>query len=302
MITYTAKLFEVDTLLRVAPRLLETFLVLMLAWSIAGLFTDTLPSDQRGGGSDLRSRVAESAHVDVAALANSVLFGKPLAKSIKPPVAKVEKNIEKPLVESRRPIKLKGTVVAGSRSAAFVFVGSSRKMEVFRLKESIQAGVTLEKVETDRILIKAGGALETVMLTVPGKGKPVGVRASGRKAASGRRASPPATRGSTGSGVLSRATIDGAINNLPKLMTQAQVLPHFQNGKSDGFVISRIAPNSLYADIGLQNNDIIKSVNGVSITSPNQAMAIYNSLRSANHLELTVKRGGRLQSLQLDIR
>jgi general secretion pathway protein C len=100
---------------------------------------------------------------------------------------------------------------------------------------------------------------------------------------------------------LKRNLLKQELSNLPQLMSQARVVPHLNNGENDGFLIQNIVPGSLYARIGLRNNDVIHSINGTQIATPEQAMNIYNELKDATHIEIKLTRNGRPQSIEYNI-
>lgn len=43
--------------------------------------------------------------------------------------------------------------------------------------------------------------------------------------------------------------------------------------------------------LGMENGDVLRSVNGLDITSPENALDAYARLRSAEHLDVRVRRG-----------
>ena len=98
----------------------------------------------------------------------------------------------------------------------------------------------------------------------------------------------------------------GLINTLLEQQTQllrlARVVPYTEKGKIVGFRITARRNEELLKKIGLQNGDIIKSINGMDITNPTQALALYGSLRTASNLTVTVLRGGKEITLKFNIR
>ena len=61
-----------------------------------------------------------------------------------------------------------------------------------------------------------------------------------------------------------------------------------------------------FAALGLRPGDLIKQIDGQSLTDPTQAMQIFQSLGTANEVTVTVERNGTQQTLvlrteQLDI-
>ena len=91
---------------------------------------------------------------------------------------------------------------------------------------------------------------------------------------------------------VARGTINGALNDLSTLATQARIVPSFKNGVANGFKLFSIVPDSLYAKIGVQNGDVIRRINGYEMNSPDKALEIYQKLRDASRIEIEIERRG----------
>jgi general secretion pathway protein C len=85
-------------------------------------------------------------------------------------------------------------------------------------------------------------------------------------------------------------------------MTQARFRPHFVMGRPGGFSVSEIQPGSLMEKIGLQNNDVIKKVNGQLITNPEEVFKAYSQLQRDSNIEVEVERGNRSEVFRYEIR
>jgi len=96
---------------------------------------------------------------------------------------------------------------------------------------------------------------------------------------------------------IDRNKLNSQMRNFSTLLSQARVSPHFTNKKPDGFTISEIVKGSLYEEIGLKNGDVIKKVNGESVTGAEQAMRMYRELQSATFIDVEVERAGTLQQI-----
>ena len=65
------------------------------------------------------------------------------------------------------------------------------------------------------------------------------------------------------------------------------------NGLEAGFRIVDIEPDSVFDKLGLLQEDVIVSVNGVSVRNNQEALAAYQSFKSADALQLGLLREGR---------
>jgi general secretion pathway protein C len=114
--------------------------------------------------------------------------------------------------------------------------------------------------------------------------------------------SPMVEKVSASSYEISREDLMKNIQNMSQFMTQLRVRPHFQDGQPAGFLISDIRPGSLVEQMGLRNGDIIKSINGQSISRPDELFQAYQKLQNESMVQLEIERKGETQSFSYIIR
>lgn len=98
-----------------------------------------------------------------------------------------------------------------------------------------------------------------------------------------------------------RTAVEGALNNLSELATQARIVPAFESGKPVGFKLFSIKPGSLYSKIGLQNGDVINRINGYEMSSPEKGLEVYQKLKDSSNITVDIKRRGKAQTLDYTI-
>jgi general secretion pathway protein C len=101
---------------------------------------------------------------------------------------------------------------------------------------------------------------------------------------------------------LNRDQITGAMSNLNELMGQINIQPNVQDGQTDGMLLNNIKPNSIFRRMGLRNGDVLTAVDGTSITSVDDALKLYENLKSADTTKLEIKRKGRPTVIEYSIR
>ncbi len=278
-------------------RSLELILVVGLAWQTAGLITQQPPQfaaeHQRPSSADQRRH----ASLDVDVLTKTPLFGE--VKVRQPKVPEVQPETKPVVTAPPLDISLLGTAVAGDNSLAILRTANDNKERIVRLHTEIASGVLLEQVFQDAIEVRDHGRVRRIALRQENNA------ASGAPASPARPVNPPSAMPPPPAGAvqrhISRNTIRRATRNFSQLLTQARVVPHFVQGKADGFVISNIVPRSLFQTIGLRNGDIIRKVNQEPITSAAQAMKLYQSLQHASNIQLEVERAGQMQTINYHI-
>jgi type II secretory pathway component PulC len=69
-----------------------------------------------------------------------------------------------------------------------------------------------------------------------------------------------------------------------------QILPVARDGKLIGMRLRGVTPGSLPAALGLVDDDVVVSVNGIGVSTPDDAVAVRGSFRTANPIRLSIER------------
>jgi general secretion pathway protein C len=100
---------------------------------------------------------------------------------------------------------------------------------------------------------------------------------------------------------IPKDTLDHSIGNLAQTLTEIRAIPNIQNGKSNGFALSEIEPGSVFDEMGLEEGDILHSINGQPMTDPAMAMQMMSQLRNASQISIQVLRDGHPTTLTYQI-
>ena len=245
-----------------------------------------------------------------------------------------------PVVEEDLHLKLIGTSLL-SKSKPYVIVEDDHNTEsLYQMGEDIPDAGKLVAVETSRAIIDRNGhrvaieipaaeiaevpssALSSAVKSPRQRGvHPAiqrGPRGFGRPGAIGRPGANGQTKNSDdnskaisnlklkklgpGKFEVSRAEVQQTMENPLQFFSQMRALPHFVNGKTDGFSISQVAPGSVFDQLGLQNGDLVTSIDGKPVTNPMQAMGLMQAMKTQSALDLTVNRGGAPTAVHLDLK
>ncbi len=101
---------------------------------------------------------------------------------------------------------------------------------------------------------------------------------------------------------IQRQTLESVLGNMNLLSRSARIVPEIRDGKAAGFRLYSVRPDGPFAKIGMQNGDVIASINGLEITSPEKALEVYAKLKSASHLSVGLERNGQKVSKEYSIR
>jgi general secretion pathway protein C len=98
-----------------------------------------------------------------------------------------------------------------------------------------------------------------------------------------------------------RNLVDKLLQNQAELMRSARVVPHEENGRVVGVKLYGIRKSSLLGKLGLQNGDMLRTINGFDMGSHDSALEAYAKLRSASNLSLAVVRRGNAVTMEYNI-
>lgn len=101
---------------------------------------------------------------------------------------------------------------------------------------------------------------------------------------------------------INRTLVDRLLANQAELMRTARVIPHEVDGRVVGVKIYGIRRSSLLGRLGIQNGDMLRTINGFDLTEPDSVLEAYTRLRSADRLSLSVERRGQAVTMDYAIR
>ena len=237
---------------------------------------------------------------DSAVILKRNLFGSKILSAGPARTEKTDADLDS-LPESNLPLKLLGTVVQvrGKRSFAIIQDTGTRQQQIHFVGDEIHDGTTITAVTRNRVVLLRNGVEEILEKEEPQSAARPAVRNRSRPT---RTASARTTAPGTGPVTVRKVGDNNVLQDFNKLLTQIRVVPHFADGKPDGFKIFNIRPGSLFASLGMVNGDIIKRVNGLDITGPEQALQMFQQLRDESQVTVDLERFRKNLTLQYEIR
>jgi type II secretion system protein C len=80
-------------------------------------------------------------------------------------------------------------------------------------------------------------------------------------------------------------------SDLNSVFTQMHAVPDIINGKVIGFKVLSVVPSGIFSYMGFQPGDVIKSINGTSLSSPQEAVNLLTGLMNENNVSINISRG-----------
>ena len=279
------------TINRVLPPWVTLLLVIAIGWQIARILWMLVPAPAAGDAVVPPMEVPAATAVsgsgsDVQNIASNHMFGEADAAdeaAAPPPV------VEDNLVDTRLTnLVLKGTIASDiPEFSVAVIADGNAEQKVYEIGHAVGSGASLHAVYAERVVLNENGALTNLKL--PSE-FPAARAAQTRRTTSTTRQ----TRQNDTASIQNVVT-----ENLSKLTDVIRPTPYLVNGKQAGYRVYPGRNRQQFAALGLRPGDLIKDIDGQSLTDPTQAMQVFQSLGTAEQVTVTVERNGQPQTIVL---
>ncbi|HET7843957.1 MAG TPA: type II secretion system protein N [Xanthomonadales bacterium] len=181
--------------------------------------------------------------------------------------------------------------------------------------DEVAPGVAIDSIYPDRVMLSRGGALEALRLPEP-EARVTANAASARRGplrntsaaapAPAPTASPPFVNPVMSLGGANLAQVGKGAGVDPQQIAQwaqqVSAAPVIEEGRIVGVRVQPGADPTLFARVGLQAGDVVTSVNGIALDSPARAQEIAQTLSMSGAARVTVRRGGKVETLTVSLR
>jgi general secretion pathway protein C len=206
-----------------------------------------------------------------------------------------------PPIPSQLPLQLVGTLVHSNpeKSIAAIDVKGKNQVLSFTVHKEIEGLATIEKVERMKVIIRNLNSNRLEYLEIKNDGK---VSFGASKPTASSVGGDIVKKVNENTFQLKKADLQAQLNNLPDLLRQAKALPAYDNsGNIYGFRITQIEPGSIYNQLGIENGCVILGVNNNPITSAQQAMEMYQTMKNSPKIEIQTECDGRRATKQYNV-
>lgn len=229
---------------------------------------------------------------DYLAIVQRNLFGEAALKKPPPPkppeAPPPPKPVESlPKAAAAMNLQLYGTVIApdGKDNMAFILDKTNNNEAMFRAGDKIR-NIQVRRIERFFVVVSDGGpeAVLTMEIAQPITPEPPAT-------------SPPPPPSAAAPAAPAPPKVTASPENIERLMREAQFVPITAEGKTTGYRLTGIKPNSIYDTLKLQNNDVVLAINNQPVSSPTELMRLYQQLGGQNQVTLHIQRGEQQQNL-----
>jgi general secretion pathway protein C len=101
---------------------------------------------------------------------------------------------------------------------------------------------------------------------------------------------------------ISRQLLDRVLGAQSELMRAARVIPYEENGRTVGVKVYGIRRNALLGKLGIQNGDVLRTINGFDLSSPDTALEAYTKLREMDQFSISMIRRGAPRTMEYQVK
>jgi len=237
----------------------------------------------------VQARAAASTWADRKVITERNIFGAKLA--VDEVVVIPDESLE--AAETKLPLELLGTIAGSDPSvsnAAIQDVGTRQHQVVF-VGDFLDNHPAVEVHSIARAVVflkRNDGRLEKLVLKEDGKGN--GGMRPGR-ARRGRRATNTRSRSSRPVAQRIERPQKQGERSTATLYSQARIVPKWEDGQMVGVQLNQVKEGSLYEKIGIRSGDVITSLNGITIDSPQASSKLLSEFTNAKEFDVLMLDG-----------
>ncbi|MDT8271979.1 MAG: type II secretion system protein GspC [Desulfomonilia bacterium] len=203
----------------------------------------------------------------------------------------IEQDVVRPIAEMG--LSLKGTIT-GPKEISRAIIEEKNEQKSFKIGENVK-GAKILAIYRNKVIMDVNGQEQMLIVEEP--------RSSLQASAPRRREARAPTRPAVPEQREERPSgMTDIMRNLDQYIGKARVVPYFREGEPYGFRVSNVTDEALIYELGVRSGDIIKSVNGIPVRTPEDAFLMYQELQNESSVELELERQGQSTTINVPLR
>ena len=229
----------------------------------------------------------------------------PLIQSASIPTTQGSASIDAPKTSLK--LKLVGLMYSTDKNQARAIIETPEDgARSFATRERVADNAEIYSIEPDRVILMHAGLQEALMLDPEQKpssnqtdtgNQPLNDPNKNRASTE----SPNMNQITTESQAVSREQLANAPKNMTELMRDFSATPVMEKGELLGFRLKAVRNPEIIKGWGIDPNDVITAVNGISLNSPGTVMVLYDKLKKQREFEITLNNGGNSRTITVDL-
>jgi general secretion pathway protein C len=197
--------------------------------------------------------------------------------------------------QTRLQIKLQGVIQTNDESAGRAIISYQGKQDHYAVGDELPVSnqVVLRRLLPDRVLIANRGKIEALYLFDKNASSSSAVAQSPRTAAPRRAVRPQRVRATD--------LRQRLLNNPSSLMELVRISEARENGEIVGYKVRPGKDKQRFESMGFENNDVVTSINGITLDNPSSALQVFQMMRTAKEATFELQRAGEPVNLVVNL-
>lgn len=194
-------------------------------------------------------------------------------------------------------LKLIGTVIdpLGIYKLAAIEVKETKEQKLYKIQDTV-LGAKVAMILRNRVILSRAGKMESLSAEFDEGG------AGGKVAASSGMIGEDVSKLSESQYAVSKRYLDSQLASMSQLLTDVRAVPNLdKGGVTDGFKVFAIRKGSLFDKIGLQNNDVVKRINGIELDSAEKGLELFQALKNETAFNVDLMRKSQKTTMRFSV-
>lgn len=194
-------------------------------------------------------------------------------------------------------LRLIGTVIdpLGAYRLAAIEVKETKEQKLYKSGDTA-LGARVAMILRNRVILSRAGKMESLEAEFEDAG------AAGKTAPGAGMMGQDVSQLSETQYAVSKRYLDSQIASMNQLLTDVRAVPNLgKSGVTDGFKVFAIRKGSLFDKIGLQNNDVVKRINGIELDSAERGLELFQALKNETAFNVDLVRKSQKTTMRFTV-
>ena len=251
--------------------------------------------------------IKNTSSIDILQLQSLNLFGIHSENTDSVKNKPLQETVDLEATKTRLNIVLEGIVLNSLQEESLAIIVHQGKQDQYYVGEKLpfNGSVSLERVMADHVILNNSGSYESLWLyDEENKSKPPSrpvKRSPPSSKATKKLERPTVVRPGNKATSLAKDYRKRLYENPRSLAEAIRISPSQKDGALVGYKVSPGKDSQQFIDLGFRPNDVVTSINGITLDEPSKALEIYKLMRSATEANFTVDRGGEILDIAVSL-
>jgi type II secretion system protein C len=183
-------------------------------------------------------------------------------------------------------LKLVGTIAGDEEYACAIIEDGKGTQGIYGRGERV-IGAEIVEVSRNRVVLRKGDTRQVLYAYTDND-----IMSEGSRAMASAGKEPLYEKTATRTWRVNPGRVLAEYGDVNDLMGQVHFRPRIENGRFAGLTVSELADKSIFSDLGIQSNDIIRAINGKPVTGMKRAYDLIKDVSNAQLASIDVVREG----------